>query len=258
MQRFGYRYASELLRQAFKKGCFDPKRIQSICDFGSGLGGPSLALQNCFSQSLKHLVLLEENALQASFARKILPHSESYVGDGLTWLENTEQRFDLITAFMLGPDYNDDGLIQDFLMLASQRLMKHGAIFIASDVATIKIVQSWMIALHAEQKLSSAQWIMPQVKSSSKRLSFFQSDRASSIPYAVILKSHVDLNVQTLASPFEVPSLPEPRFQCVGEDLYCLTIPFEWDYLKTTLKTYREFDSTEPETERLRQLLLRN
>jgi hypothetical protein len=261
MQRFGYRYASELLRRVLKKGCFDPRQIQSICDFGSGLGGPSLALQNCFSQSLKYLVLLEENALQASFARKILPHTECHIGDGLAWLKNTEKRFDLITAFMLGPDYHNEGLVQDFLMLASQRLTDRGAILIASDVATMAVLQSWITALHAEQKLSAVQWIIPQVKLTAKfvkRFSFFQSCSAPSIPYAVILKSHTALSVQTLTSPLEMPSLPEPCFQCVGEDLYCLTTPFEWDYLKATLKTYRKFDVKHSETELLRQLLLRN
>jgi len=261
MQRFGYQYASELLRQAFKKGCFDPRQIQTICDFGAGLGGPTLALKNCFSESLERLVLLEENALQASFARKTLPQSECHVGDGLAWLNNTEQHFDLITAFMLGPDYGDEGLVQDFLTLASQRLTDRGAILIASDVATMTALQSRITALQSKQKVSAVHWITPHAKlsaKSTKRFSFFQRVRPSSIPYAVILKLQTPTDFQRPVLTLAPPSLPDPIFHRVGEELYCLTISFEWDYLNTTLKTYREFDLTTTETELLGQLLLRN
>ena len=239
MQRFGYRYASALLRQVLKQGALNPKKVHSICDFGAGLGGPSLALQNRFSKYLKRFVLLEENTLQARFAQKILPAVEISQRDGLSCLRQTEQRFDLITAFMLGPDYYDDGLVQDFIAVASQRLTEQGAILIASDVATMKVVQSQIKTQYAGGSYGQSTWILPKDDLGLKRVSFFQKCLNPALPYAVIFKPQT----QSSSELEFFPALPEPHFQMVGDNLYCLTTPFEWDYFWATIQTYQIFST---------------
>ncbi len=47
-QNFGFKRADKLIRMAVGMGYIDPGRVRSICDFGAGSGGPTLALRNIF------------------------------------------------------------------------------------------------------------------------------------------------------------------------------------------------------------------
>jgi hypothetical protein len=254
MQRFGYRYASALLKQVLRQACIDPRQVHSICDFGAGLGGPSLALQSCFSQPLKQLVLLEANPLQSSFAKKLLLSAEVFQGNGLDWLERTERRFDLITAFMLGPDYDDDGFVRHFLAAALNRLNEKGSLLIASDVATMQVVQGY---LQEQLVMEQCFWVNPtELKKGMKHS--LKNYFSTSFPYTVIFSKEGDAKLQKTSMEVSFPKLPAPVFytSSINQEVYCLSTAFERKYLKATFKTYQQFNSGHSIDANLQQLLL--
>jgi hypothetical protein len=82
----------------------DPGRIQTVCDFGSGLGDSLLALRSQLPR-WKYTVL-EQDPIWARqlVKRRILPPEQVLGGDGIAHLASGEHHYDLITAFNLGPD----------------------------------------------------------------------------------------------------------------------------------------------------------
>jgi hypothetical protein len=242
MQSFGYRYACQLLQIAVHNHYLDPILIRSVCDFGSGVGGPALATQAFLNLSAHQMTLLEEDPRQARGLHRLLPGAEIWEGDGRQWLTSTKNQFDLITAFMLGPDFEDSGLVEGFIHAATACLAPHGKLLIATDVATMHVVKTVLQSLPN----LACQWLIP-----AERQSF---------PVTVILSQTDDMS----ATPSANVELPAPILASIqisdhsgqwATETYSLSNRFERDYLRATIATFEALTPRHPGIPHLQHLL---
>jgi hypothetical protein len=261
MQKFGYRYTLALLYRAIAAKRLNPKQIQTYCDFGAGLGGPSLATQHVFQLQSQNITLLEQNTSQARILRTLMPQATIQPEDGLRWLRQANQRFDFITAYMLGPDYDDTGLARTLLEEIPNYLTDRGKAFICSDVATMHVVRSHLNT----GKLMSVHWLPVPEPDKKKSIASLRRFDSLSVPYAVVLsdsKDDLKNGPQSRPSPVNlppvrihsafVPALDNSQYET---EAYSLSCPFEWDYLQATLETFRSLKPQHPAISTLRDLL---
>lgn len=228
LQAFGYGYASQLLAKLSRQGILDASRIQSVCDFGTGTGGPALAMQDFFQLPAQKLSLLESHAAQVESLRQLFPQSNVYYGDGITWLSRTHRQYDLMSAFMLGPDYENEGLVSEFVRLALPRLTTHGLLLICSDVATMHGVK---VCLENTAGID-CHWLV-------------MDDGAECLPVTVaVKKSAANLPISLSMETVRLPSpcikrawVPDWRGEFAMEH-YCLSTAFEKAYLKATIESF--------------------
>jgi len=130
----------ELINYLIDNKKINPAEIKEVCDFGSGTGGPCLAILKCFNLVPSSLVAVENsiNSANEIISKRILPQQSVITIDGLEYLSSGKRQFDLITANMLDPDFGN-GLFLDFLKSASKSLKNGGKLLINSDVCTMKV-----------------------------------------------------------------------------------------------------------------------
>ncbi len=141
-QKFVAGIAYQILTITGELGYIQPGEISSVCDFGSGAGGPLIALKRFFNLPPGHLQALEQDPAQARqiIQNGILPSSDVQIGDGLAYLRQGRQKYDLLTAFMLGPD--ESGVLANALFKEVPRsLSPHGKLLVYSDIGTMPVVR---------------------------------------------------------------------------------------------------------------------
>jgi precorrin-6B methylase 2 len=246
MQAFGYRYAFRLLRIAVRRRYLSPRPIQAVCDFGAGVGGPALATQSFFKLPASQMTLLERDPQQVRVLEKLLPGAEVIEGDGLPWLASTPQQFDLITAFMLGPDFQPGGLAENFIRTAAIRLPAHGKLLIATDAATMQVVQNTLETLPN----IVCRWLIPEAR--------------QVLPVTVIVSKASRLNARPEACAKAEIIIPEPVLASVrmpddsgqwATETFPLSNRFERGYLHATLAAFEALTPGHPAVPHLRQLL---
>jgi len=230
IQQLGYDYGSQLLAIAAAKNLIQPEAIEFICDFGAGTGGPSLALRDFFQTTDKRLTLLEADIPQAKTLEKLLPDSHLVAGDGLGWLSSPlssdKPPQDLISAFMLGPDYENLGLVQSFMQHALPALSPQGRLLICSDTGTMHTVKRCL----QNTPHIAAYWLLP--------------DESANLPTAVVI---AEQHSSTSVNIPDEPELPKTIIRKIDipeadgfwtTETYCLATTFEKAYLHATIKTF--------------------
>ncbi len=137
--------ASSVLEVAISNGMIHSNKIQRICDFGAGYGGPTRVLTEKFPQAEIHA--LEYPLNQSDLGREaetlissdVLPRKNIILGDGVEHFTESGEKYDLITAFLLGPDEEGE-LIERLLQPAVQSLTPEGKLLISSDLWTMSAV----------------------------------------------------------------------------------------------------------------------
>ncbi len=88
------------------------------------------------------LIALEREAhcTQRLVDSQVLPADSVITGDGISFLQEGRQKFDLVTAFMLGPDIDGDFSAR-FLCAARNSLNPGGQVLVCSEIATMSAVR---------------------------------------------------------------------------------------------------------------------
>lgn len=240
LQLFGMAYADTLLGALSGKGWFTRRQVRSVCDFGSGTGGPALAMLAFFGLPAHKLTLLESHEPQAVRLRELFPKSRVVAGNGLLWLGSCRDRYDLITAFMLGPDA-DDGLALEFVQRALPCLTRTGRLLVCTDTATMHGLRRVV----GQVPGISCQWLVDE----------------PDFPLTVLI-SKIDGN----GSPdnWGNVNLPEPNIRSaeiadahghLETEHYCLATPFEKAYLRATIEAFEAEAPTHPGIAQMKRLL---
>ncbi len=142
LQQYSARIASQLLLLATSFGYIDPNKIQAVCDFGAGGGGPTFALKQFLNLQPGRIQALEQSleVAQEIIQHSVLPESDVKIGDGLAYLRSGQQKYNLITAFMLGPDISGH-LISNFIAAARHSLNPDGKLLVCSEIGTMNVVK---------------------------------------------------------------------------------------------------------------------
>lgn len=145
-QKNRYQETKILFDYLKEKGYIGPTKIKTICDFGAGAGGTSLALKEVLNLADENITALEIEDSEAKRIVKsgILPKTSVVSGNGIDFLNRGEKKYDLITACMLGPDWGYNGktsLTSMFFDVAVKNLNKDGKIIVYSDDLTMKKVK---------------------------------------------------------------------------------------------------------------------
>ncbi len=137
------RIAQAVIQLFAREGWLDLNATRRILDFGAGSGGPTLALVAMAESNGGSVEAVEqEQTSHLIAARGIVAADRLHTGDGLAFLGATEQvgRFNLITAFMLGPD--PEGRLSDELLTAARlALVPGGQLLMTSDIQTVPAFQ---------------------------------------------------------------------------------------------------------------------
>ncbi len=203
-----------------------------------------MAVRDFFRLTPAQLQLLESDQTQVAFLERIFPQSHIHPQDGLTWLYKCQTHQDLICAFMLGPEYEHEGFVAQFIDRALARLSVQGKLLIASDVATMHVVRE-VLALMPQ---ITARWLAD--------LAWLET-----MPVTVILY-HAQGAEPALDET--APWLPEPIIQTAmmpnakGEwalESYCLSTPFEKAYLQATIAAFESQSPRHPAICEMKALL---
>ena len=140
LQRSGAKWAASALQLAASMGHIDAARMKRIIDFGAGSGGPTFAVARVGETIGADVEAVEQNEQQAKeiVADGILPEDKVHVSDGLAFLNGVngaENGYDLVTAFMLGPDINAD-LFRKLAHASGNALSEGGNLLVTSDGGT--------------------------------------------------------------------------------------------------------------------------
>lgn len=135
--------AAAILNVSEGFGYLNLSKAKRILDFGAGSGGPTLALTELTRLNGGTVDAVEANS---AFAQHIvdlgiLSAGRVIVGNGLETLQTTSEKYDLITAFMLGPDDPRGGLTRALLNSSRNALVPGGSILITSDTDTMTTVK---------------------------------------------------------------------------------------------------------------------
>lgn len=138
-QVFGAELALAALQIAEGRGFIEAHRIRRIADFGAGSGGPTFALMAVARQINAEVVALEQNEdlVNRIIEAGIIQRERVIAGDGIQHLASVpdEERYDLIAAYMLGPDI--EGTLFRSLAIASGRALNPGGnLVVTSDGGT--------------------------------------------------------------------------------------------------------------------------
>ncbi len=146
LQQFGASMAMMTVRRAVQRGQLDQSSIHRIGDFGAGTGGPTWALTKIAEQIGATVDAIEqsETGTDEIIQSGILPHWHVKREDGIAYLETVgrdeAQRYDLITAFMLGPDDEEVSLFRKLANVSTRALLPGGHLIITSDGGTLENV----------------------------------------------------------------------------------------------------------------------
>lgn len=105
----------------------DIREKKSICDFGCGTGGPTMALKEIFNPDC--IVAVDQKNYYKAPDKSII----FKCCDGIGYLASGQKKFDLIAAQMLVPSVDT----REFLKAAYQSLNRNGQILIYSDEWTM-------------------------------------------------------------------------------------------------------------------------
>jgi precorrin-6B methylase 2 len=143
MARFNAVTAAADLIKCAELELLDLDATQRIVDFGAGRGGPTFALGLLAKENGGQVDAVE---LEEPRGREIERTGQTrhlnvrlHIANGLKWLGDQSmagKKYDLITAFMLGPD--KEGRLSKALLDAAQCVLApEGKVFIASDDETM-------------------------------------------------------------------------------------------------------------------------
>ncbi len=129
-----------IIKVALKANALNPRQLTTIADFGAGTGLTTLALTTIAQETNGTVEALEnwEAVADQIIASGILPREKVIKNtSGITYLNATEQtdKYNLITAFMLGPDTYGD-LFRQLAAAASNALDPEGSLLVTSDEYT--------------------------------------------------------------------------------------------------------------------------
>jgi hypothetical protein len=136
--------AADYLRAFSRTGLIDLSRPRRIIDFGANIGTSTVPLAQLARANGSSLIALEEdpvNALQLANLN-IIPPEQVIVGNGVDYLNDIAERgerFDLLTAFFLGPDYNGE-LIRRLIPAAQRARSSQSDFIVTSDGKTMNAV----------------------------------------------------------------------------------------------------------------------
>lgn len=147
MHRFhqcGALTAETVLNLSASFGYLDLAKAKRMIDFGAGAGGPTLALAQLAGLNGGTVEAVESNLkfVEDMIAMGIVDAEHAHQGNGITLLGNETSRatYDLVTAFMLGPD-SDGGLTRDLLKASQNALTAGGHLVITSDMGTMSVAR---------------------------------------------------------------------------------------------------------------------
>jgi len=143
-EQWGAATAETVLQLADGLGYIDLSKSRSILDFGAGSGGPTLSLVALAEANGGSVEAIESSELGKGIIDKgILLADQVHLGDGISYLAAPDQRgkYDLVTAFMLGPDSSGE-LTRSILASAQNALASEGRLLITSDIGTIGTARS--------------------------------------------------------------------------------------------------------------------
>lgn len=138
--QIGAMTAQTVLNQASNLGYIDLAKIKKILDFGAGVGGPTITLAHLAESNGGKAEAVDTSPVFAEFIAKlgILPPEYVHQGDGIELLSSADAQntYDLITAFMLGPDGRGE-LIGNLIESSQRALTENGRLVITSDPMTM-------------------------------------------------------------------------------------------------------------------------
>jgi hypothetical protein len=244
LQRFGYAYTWGLLEAVVALEWLNPAYVQQVCDFGTGTGGPAMAVRDYFRLTSAQLQLLESDPTQVAFLKRIFPQAHIDAQDGLKWLQECLTKQDLICAFMLGPEYENEGFVAQFVDQALARLSDRGRLLIASDVATMCVVK----ALLARMPEVTARWLADSVWLETMPVTAVLS-------YTQVPASEVGGTAMRLPEPvIQSAMMPNAKGELALES-YCLATPFEKAYLEATIAAFESQSPDHPAISEMKRLL---
>ncbi len=146
LQQWGARTAKNVLGISQTFGYIDLATRRRIVDFGAGSGGPTLSLVQLAEQNGGSVDAVESRSpqVQDMIDSGIIPAEHAHVGDGIDFLKSSGEaggKFDLITAFMLGPDCSGQ-LTREVLSVAQGALDSGGQLLVTSEIDTMSTVRS--------------------------------------------------------------------------------------------------------------------
>lgn len=146
LQKFGARVSARAIQLAVGMGYVNPDRMGRIIDFGAGSGGPTFALVGLGNAVGSRVEAVENNqqSAQKIIDSAILPEDQVHITDGLAYLgsaQSKDESFDLVTAFMLGPDM-EGSLFRRLAKASSTTLSGDGKLLITSDFGTLSTVKA--------------------------------------------------------------------------------------------------------------------
>lgn len=158
------------LQLADSLGYIDFARVKRIADFGAGNGGSTFALATIARALGATVTAIEEEGVMADkiVQAGILPAESVIKADGLEYLNSLStkgiQDYDLVTAFMLGPD-RDGTLFRNLAQACSTALNPNGNLLVTSDTVTIEVVrkvaQASGVSFNRVQGFSEGKDIVP-------------------------------------------------------------------------------------------------
>ncbi len=145
LQRSGAKWATTALQLAVGMDYIDPARVKRIMDFGAGGGGPTFGLVRIGEAIGAEVEAVEQNAQLGGEISEtgILPQERVHIGDGLAFLngvQKDETGYDLVTAFMLGPDLSGD-LMRRLAQASGKALKDGGNLVVTSDGGTFSVAK---------------------------------------------------------------------------------------------------------------------
>jgi hypothetical protein len=145
--------ACSVLGRAISIGALDPRRIQTVCDFGACMGASTYALKRVLRLAGEAITALEQNSVTAKIlaGRKIIPSENVLSTDGIDYLRRGQKKFDLIAAFMLSDGQSPivNGVIspmpglemaEKFIEAVPHSLNPGGKLLVCSDENTMNTV----------------------------------------------------------------------------------------------------------------------
>ncbi len=143
MARFKAAVAASTLIECAEEGMIDLEAARDIVDFGAGTGGPTYALALMAEENGGHVDAVEPDEPRGREIERVgmTRHMDVdlHLAEGLRWLAHRSmegKRYDLITAFMFGPD-EDGAFSRRFLDVAQYTLAANGRILLNSDANTV-------------------------------------------------------------------------------------------------------------------------
>lgn len=136
--------AENVLNLSASYGYIDLARSKRLLDFGAGSGGPTLALTELAKLNGGSVEVVESNPrfAQDMIELGIVTPDKVHQANGIELLSSaaSTDQYDLITAFMLGPDTNG-GLTQQLLGASRNALQSSGKLLVTSDIGTMLTVR---------------------------------------------------------------------------------------------------------------------